>query len=68
MPVTLSLVGAWANGALARAGKADQQVGKNWSYRFMERLPKELNLGPVKQRTKESKRIRAENAGSLSHW
>jgi hypothetical protein len=39
-----------------------------WPYRFMECLPKDLNLGPAKQSTKESKRIQAEDAGSLAHW
>jgi hypothetical protein len=57
MPVTPRLLGVWANWALARAGRPDQQVGKNWPYRFMKRLPKSLDLGPVKQKTKESKRI-----------
>jgi hypothetical protein len=37
-----------------------------WVYRFLKRLP--LDLGPVKQRTKESKRIQAEDAGLLAHW
>jgi hypothetical protein len=39
-----------------------------WAYRFEKRLPKHLNLGPVKQNTKESKRIQAEDAGRLAHW
>ena len=68
MPVTPGLLAAWANQALARAGKPDQHVSKNWPYRFMKRLPKDLNLGPVKQNTKESKRIQAEDAGLLAHW
>lgn len=52
LPPTASVVGAWANRALARAGQPDRQVGKNWPYAFMKRLPKDLGLGPVKQKTK----------------
>ena len=62
------LLEAWANRALARAGKPDQKVSKMWAYRFMQRLPKDLKLGPVKRRTKGSKRIQAEDAGLLAHW
>jgi hypothetical protein len=68
MPAPPGLLEAWANRALARAGKPDQKVSKMWAYRFMQRLPKDLKLGPVKQRTKESKRIQAEDAGLLAHW
>ena len=39
-----------------------------WAYRFIKRLPPGLDLGPVKQKTKESKRIQAEDAGLLAHW
>ncbi len=39
-----------------------------WAYRFIERLPAHLNLAPVKQKTKEAKRIPAEDAGALMHW
>ena len=68
MLVTPRLLGAWANRALAHAGKPDQQVSTRWPYRFIERLPKGLDLGPVKQKTKESKRIQAEDAGLSAHW
>ena len=68
MPVPPGLLEAWANRALARAGKPDQKVSKMWAYRFMQRLPKDLKLGPVKRRTKGSKRIQAEDAGLLAHW
>lgn len=34
----------------------------------LKRLPKHLNLGPVEQKTKESKRIHAEGAGLLGNW
>lgn len=37
-------------------------------YRFENRLPEDLKLGPVKQKTKESKHIQAEDAGYLAHW
>ena len=39
-----------------------------WAYRFEARLPKHLNLAPVRQKTKEKKRIQAEDAGFLAHW
>jgi hypothetical protein len=68
MLVTPTLIGAWANRALTQAGKPDQQVSSRWPYRFIKRLPKGLDLGPVKQKTKESKRIQAEDAGFLAHW
>jgi len=67
MPVTPNLLQAWANRALVRAGK-DQQVGRMWAYRFIKRLLPGLDLGPVKQKTKESKRIQAEDIGFLTHW
>ena len=68
MPPKPRLIEAWANRSLARAGKPDQKVSKMWVYRFVKRLPQDLQLGPVKQRTKESRRIRAEDAGFLAHW
>lgn len=67
MPVPPLIIQAWADRALARAGKAER-VSKMWVYRFIKRLPKGLELRPVKQRTKESRRITAEDAGSLAHW
>ena len=36
-----------------------------WAYRFEKQLPEHLNLGPAKQKIKESKRIQAEDAGLL---
>jgi hypothetical protein len=68
LPPTAGVIQAWANRALARAGQPDRQVGKNWAYRFQARLPKHLNLAPVRQKTKELKRIQAEDAGLLQHW
>lgn len=68
LPPTPAVVGAWANRALARSGQPDRQVGKNWAYGFIKRLPKNQALGPVKQKTKELKRIQAEDAGLLQHW
>ncbi|KAJ5102872.1 transcriptional regulator family: Centromere protein B DNA-binding region [Penicillium argentinense] len=67
LPPTAGLIQAWANRALQRAGH-DRQVSKMWAYRFEARLPKHLNLAPVKQKTKELKRIQAEDAGLLQHW
>ena len=68
MPVTPRLLQEWANRALARAGKLERQVSEMWAYRFEKRLPGHLKLGSVKQKTKESKRIQAEDAGFLQHW
>jgi hypothetical protein len=68
LPPTAAIIQAWANRALARSGQPGKQVGKMWAYRFIKRLPDHLNLAPVKQKTKESKRIQAENAGMLQHW
>jgi hypothetical protein len=68
MPVTPKLLESWANRALARAGRPNEHVSKMWAYRFEKRLPKHLNLGPVRQKTKESKRIQAEDAGLLEYW
>jgi hypothetical protein len=48
--------------------REDRQVSKVWAYRFEKQLPEHLNLGPMKQKTKESKRIQAEDAGLLAHW
>ncbi|GFF55804.1 transposase [Aspergillus udagawae] len=67
LPVTPKLLEEYANQALQRAGE-DRQVSKVWAYRFEKRLPEHLNLGPIKQKTKESKRIQAEDAGLLAHW
>jgi hypothetical protein len=66
MPVTPKLLEEYANQALRRAGES-RQVSKMWAYRFEKRLPEHLNLGPAKQKIKESKRIQAEDAGLLTH-
>jgi hypothetical protein len=66
MPPMPRLIQAWANRALSRAGKPSQ-VSKMQAYRFIKRLPPDLQLCPVKQRTKESKRIK-QNTSLLAHW
>jgi hypothetical protein len=43
------------------------QARKMWASRSEARLPEHLNLAPVKQKTKELKRIQAEDAGFLQH-
>lgn len=68
LPPTASIIEEWANQALARAGHPERQVSKMWPYRFEKRIPQHLKLAPVKQKTKEAKRIQAEDAGLLSHW
>jgi hypothetical protein len=67
LPLTAAIITAWANQALARAG-SNKQVGKMWPYRFEARVPAHLGLAPVKQKTKELRRIQAEDAGLLQHW
>jgi hypothetical protein len=67
MPVTPKLVEEYANRSLQRAGKS-RRVSKMWIYRFEKWLPEHLNLGPAKQKTKESKCIKAEDAGLLANW
>jgi hypothetical protein len=67
MPVTPNLLKDWADQALRRTNPEALGVGKNWPYRFMKRLPKELNLRPVKQKVKEDKRIQAKDSGLLAH-
>lgn len=64
MPVTPRLVGEFANQSLQHAGE-DRQVSKMWAYCFKKRLLEHLNLGPVRQKTKELKCIQAEDAGLL---
>lgn len=49
---------------LARAGKPEQ-VNQTWVYRFIKRVPPDLQLGPLKQRTKEYKRIQAEDTNLI---
>ena len=56
MPVTPNLFKEWADLALRSAGQEGPSVGKNWPYRSIQRLPTEINLRPVKQKTKEDKR------------
>lgn len=67
MPVTPALLEDMANLSLKRAG-VDRVVGKNWVYRFIQRLPESMQLAPVKQKTKELKRIQAEDAWKLTFW
>jgi hypothetical protein len=61
LPVTPRLLEEMANLSLARAGATERTVGKTWVYRFIKRLPPELKLALVTQRTKEHKRIQAED-------
>jgi len=68
LPPTPAIIEAWANQALARAGYPNKRVSKMWPYRFEKRVPKHLNLAPVTQKTKELRRIQAEDAGLLQHW
>jgi hypothetical protein len=67
LPPTAAIIESWANSALARAGQPEKQVSKMWAYRFIERLPEHLKLAPVKQKTKELKRIQAKDASLLAH-
>ncbi|KAJ5160973.1 transcriptional regulator family: Centromere protein B DNA-binding region [Penicillium canariense] len=67
MPVTPTLLEDMANLSLKRAG-VDRVVGKTWVYRFIKRLPKGMQLAPVKQKMKEIKRIQAEDAWKLTFW
>lgn len=68
LPPTASVIAAWANQALARAGHPEKRVSKMWPYRFEARIPAHLGLAPVRQNTKELRRIQAEDAGLLQHW
>jgi hypothetical protein len=68
LPPTASIIEAWANQAIARAGHPEKRVSKMWPYRFEARVPAHLGLAPVKQKTKELRRIQAEDAGLLQHW
>lgn len=68
LPPTASIIEAWANQALARAGHPEKRVSKMWPYRFEARIPAHLGLAPVRQKTKELKYIQAEDAGLLQHW
>ncbi|KAJ5895126.1 transposase [Penicillium taxi] len=61
MPPTPKLIQAWANRSLRGAS----HVGLSWVYRFIKRLPEELQLALKKQYTKESKRIQAEDPAEL---
>ena len=68
LPPTASTIAAWANQALARSGYPGKRVSKMWLYRFEARIPAHLGLAPVRQNTKDLKRIQAEDAGLLQHW
>ena len=67
LPVTPEMLTEWANRALVRAG-SNHEVSKMWAYRFEKRLPAHLTLGPVIQRTKDKKRLDAEDVGYLQFW
>ena len=67
LPPTAGLIQAQENRALARTSQ-DRQVNKMWAYRFQARLPKHINLAPVRQKTKELRGIQAEDAGRLQNW
>ncbi|OQE05256.1 hypothetical protein PENVUL_c026G10153 [Penicillium vulpinum] len=67
LPVTPEMLTEWANRALVRAG-SNHEVSKIWSYRFEKRLPPYLMLGPVAQRTKDKKRLDAEDVGYPSSY
>jgi hypothetical protein len=45
---------------------ADQELGRNWVYRFIERLPPQFNY--VTQKPKGKKRIEAEDIGPIGLW
>lgn len=65
MVPTLKLIGAWEYRLLARTGKLNQPVSKMRIYYFIKRAPPDIKLGPIKQRTKELKRIWANDVGPL---
>lgn len=67
IPVTHRMVEEFANRALSRAG-SDRRVSKMWPYRFTKSLPPHLQLKPMKQKTKDKKRLNAEDAGLLQFW
>ena len=64
LPVTPEMLTEWANRALVRAG-SNHEVSKMWAYRFEKRLLLHLMLGPMIQRTKDKKRLEAEDVGYL---
>jgi hypothetical protein len=67
LPPTPLIIQAWANQALAREG-SEKRASKMWPYRFEARVSVDLGLAPVRQKTKEYRRIQAEDAGDLQHW
>jgi hypothetical protein len=66
MLVTPRLVEEYVNQSLQRTGES-RQVSKMWIYYFKKWLPEHLNLGLAKQKTKESKCIKAKDAGLLAN-
>lgn len=68
MPPTPKVIEKWANLLLASGGTLNKPVGKMWVYRFINRLPANLQLDPMYQRTKESKRIQTKDVGLLANW
>ncbi|THC87016.1 hypothetical protein EYZ11_013539 [Aspergillus tanneri] len=63
---TISLLLEWANLTVQRVDPT-QSISRSWAYRFAKRLPPDLKLGPVIQRT-EKKRLDAEDVGQLRFW
>lgn len=68
-PPTPKMIEDCANQILQRNVGSDElprQVSKSWVYRFIDRLPADLNL--TKQRPIDKKRLEAEDIGLLQHW
>jgi hypothetical protein len=67
LPVTITMLEEWANLTVKRVDP-EQSVSRSWAYRFAKRLPPHLKLVPVIQKTKEKKRLDAEDVGILQFW
>jgi hypothetical protein len=67
LPVTITMLEEWGNLTVQRVDP-EKRVSRSWAYRFAKQLPPELKLGPVIQKTKEKKRLDAENIGQLQFW
>ena len=67
LPVTITLLQEWANLTIQRVDPK-RYIDRSWAYRFAKRLPQELQLRPVVQKTKEKKRLEAEDVGQLQFW
>ncbi|KAJ5143674.1 transposase [Penicillium bovifimosum] len=69
MPPTPKLIESMANSSLARNGRPEQRVSKMWAYRFIRRLPPDLQQGIVMHRTHELDLSEAEeDAELLADW